>query len=618
MGQAHKLINNCLGCGRVICEREGEGPCAFCGNPVLKPENMDQQAEGERLMKEWEADPSLTHTYYVAVEHKARLIRQDQERGGAKNVVDEDADWYELKSDVWQSEELRKKALNMMLLQEEEEQYAKDTVISSVNFTTGAIEEKRIMVDKGKQKALLAEMMREDKAGQEIEERMMQLNQDKRLREKDVEVLDSIRDVYKDKIKNLEQKEKKEHKNVFNLKLAKKVENDDCYQEFLAAVQVKNQEKTEPEESVYDRPFFRLGRDDNKCLSMYQPWASLLVYGFKRFEGRHWDTNYRGPLWIHAGSKEPDEATIKSVEAQYKKLYEGVDMPPFPQSYPTGVVIGVVDLQDVIDQKVYTETVPKKFTGESTSEHLFVVRNPRRLNVNIRCTGNKGIFELPDGVVSTAVNTLKRVPTAWFPYFADNLPSSKGIIEPEIIPAVAHPQLKAALKSSSLVESFTSTKVYKIGAEIEAKVEDFIKNFEKANFKKIEKGESGLFDIPIDQFLPGNESIKAALTQIIAEVFDVNKTNAETSVPKRLDFYAVTKNTRKFDMRKMQYSMLLTLGKKAEIGFDGVSVSLAGSSALMPMSISGTVGLLSFVKVPKTASHSGLTMIGETTLIALH
>lgn len=37
------------------------------------------------------------------------------------------------------------------------------------------------------------------------------------------------------------------------------------------------------------------------CLTMHQPWASLLVYGIKRAEGRGWNTDFRGRLWIHAG-----------------------------------------------------------------------------------------------------------------------------------------------------------------------------------------------------------------------------------------------------------------------------------------------------------------------------
>lgn len=31
LGQKHKLISNCLECGRIVCEQEGSGPCLFCG-----------------------------------------------------------------------------------------------------------------------------------------------------------------------------------------------------------------------------------------------------------------------------------------------------------------------------------------------------------------------------------------------------------------------------------------------------------------------------------------------------------------------------------------------------------------------------------------------------------
>lgn len=35
LGQKHKLINNCLICGRIVCEQEGSGPCLFCGTLVI-------------------------------------------------------------------------------------------------------------------------------------------------------------------------------------------------------------------------------------------------------------------------------------------------------------------------------------------------------------------------------------------------------------------------------------------------------------------------------------------------------------------------------------------------------------------------------------------------------
>lgn len=38
-----------------------------------------------------------------------------------------------------------------------------------------------------------------------------------------------------------------------------------------------------------------------KALSIRQPWAWLIVNGFKDIENRTWRTNYRGPVLIHAG-----------------------------------------------------------------------------------------------------------------------------------------------------------------------------------------------------------------------------------------------------------------------------------------------------------------------------
>lgn len=45
-----------------------------------------------------------------------------------------------------------------------------------------------------------------------------------------------------------------------------------------------------------------------KVLTIKQPWASLIIEGYKRFEFRSWKTNYRGELLIHAGKSIDKEA----------------------------------------------------------------------------------------------------------------------------------------------------------------------------------------------------------------------------------------------------------------------------------------------------------------------
>lgn len=38
-----------------------------------------------------------------------------------------------------------------------------------------------------------------------------------------------------------------------------------------------------------------------KALSVRQPWAWLIVNGYKDIENRDWSTQQRGRIWIHTG-----------------------------------------------------------------------------------------------------------------------------------------------------------------------------------------------------------------------------------------------------------------------------------------------------------------------------
>ncbi|KAL0920485.1 hypothetical protein M5K25_009625 [Dendrobium thyrsiflorum] len=78
------------------------------------------------------------------------------------------------------------------------------------------------------------------------------------------------------------------------------------------------------------------GRYRNPCLTMHQPWASLLIHGIKRIEGRSWPAPLTGRLWIHAASKVPEPDTIKAMEKFYREIYavDGVTDIKFPEHYP--------------------------------------------------------------------------------------------------------------------------------------------------------------------------------------------------------------------------------------------------------------------------------------------
>ena len=94
--------------------------------------------------------------------------------------------------------------------------------------------------------------------------------------------------------------------------------------------------------------------DRGMCMSMHQPWASLLVYGIKRHEGRTWPTEQRGRLWIHAAAHEASQHDIRTVE----NFYRGRGATRFPTHYPTSVLLGSVNVVDCLhtdDYKVCPE-----------------------------------------------------------------------------------------------------------------------------------------------------------------------------------------------------------------------------------------------------------------------
>src|SRR4051794_30699365 len=90
-----------------------------------------------------------------------------------------------------------------------------------------------------------------------------------------------------------------------------------------------------------------LGGCRMKCISLYQPWATLIILGKKRFETRSWSTAYRGPLAIHAAKKKSEELVYLCGQPPFKDVLKGLGYEAFSQ-LPRGVLLGTVTLEDVI------------------------------------------------------------------------------------------------------------------------------------------------------------------------------------------------------------------------------------------------------------------------------
>lgn len=77
-----------------------------------------------------------------------------------------------------------------------------------------------------------------------------------------------------------------------------------------------------------------------RAITLWQPYATLLVAGIKIHETRSWSTNYRGELLIHA-AKRPikwAELDIESLEKIHPRIKD--------IEYPLGAIVGKVEIVD--------------------------------------------------------------------------------------------------------------------------------------------------------------------------------------------------------------------------------------------------------------------------------
>lgn len=130
-----------------------------------------------------------------------------------------------------------------------------------------------------------------------------------------------------------------------------------------------------------------------KAISLWQPWATLIALGVKRFETRSWSTNYRGPLAIHAAKRKADRTELNRtiVDVLVSNGITGTGQLPY------GCIVCMVDLVDIL----YSDEAPKSsFFGER--ERYFGDYSPGRFawrlaNVrlvdNIPARGSQGFWE---------------------------------------------------------------------------------------------------------------------------------------------------------------------------------------------------------------------------------
>lgn len=116
----------------------------------------------------------------------------------------------------------------------------------------------------------------------------------------------------------------------------------------------------------------------NKALSLWQPWASLIIDGRKNVETRSWSTSYRGVIAIHASMKVDKKACI--------------DFGYEPRTIATGCVIGTARLVDCV-QFPNPSIVPDAYGDFTDGRYGWVLGSIVRFKEPVPAKGSLGLWD---------------------------------------------------------------------------------------------------------------------------------------------------------------------------------------------------------------------------------
>lgn len=128
----------------------------------------------------------------------------------------------------------------------------------------------------------------------------------------------------------------------------------------------------------------RKGDFKMKALTIKQPYAALIINGYKKIEFRSWKTNYRGKILIHAGLSVDKESlnNFKKYNLEYVK----------------GAVIGKADIADciLIDEKLdkkLREENPLIYRKNHVGQYAWLLDNIIKYKNPIYKKGKLGLWK---------------------------------------------------------------------------------------------------------------------------------------------------------------------------------------------------------------------------------
>lgn len=125
-----------------------------------------------------------------------------------------------------------------------------------------------------------------------------------------------------------------------------------------------------------------------KAISLWQPWATLMALRVKLDETRHWSTDYRGPIAIHA-------AKTLDLAAAPDELCEAAIGRFWQKDLPRGAIVAVGRLADIRRAEAVADHITRanRIAGNfAPGRFAWRIEDLRRLERPIPAVGRQGLF----------------------------------------------------------------------------------------------------------------------------------------------------------------------------------------------------------------------------------
>ncbi|MBF6612186.1 MAG: 2-oxoglutarate dehydrogenase E1 [Chloroflexi bacterium] len=151
--------------------------------------------------------------------------------------------------------------------------------------------------------------------------------------------------------------------------------------------------------------------DRIKCLTLLQPWASLVALNARKIETRSWRTWYRGPLLIHAARAFPRWARDACKQEPFAKVLAeaGYTHPTSgqvdPAQLPLGMILAVCNLKHCVRIGTPGIDLPpseqeRSFGDYSAGRYAWVLSDVQPLPKPIAAHGSMGLWEPDENVLA--------------------------------------------------------------------------------------------------------------------------------------------------------------------------------------------------------------------------